>query len=78
LRKAFEWSEECLEDFRQLKEYLASRPLLSRIIPGEALHLYLAVSPIAVTAALVREEGGIQKLVYFISRALRRDEERYP
>ena len=31
-----------------------------------------------VSAALIREEDGIQKLVYFTSRALRVAEERYP
>jgi hypothetical protein len=46
---------------------------LSRTIPGEFLYLYLAVSPTTVSVALIREEGGIQKPVYFISRA----EERY-
>ena len=47
-------------------------------MPGEELFLYLAVSLAAVSAALVREEGKIQKPVYFISRALRGAEERYP
>ena len=32
----------------------------------------------AVRAALVRDEGGSQQLVYFISRAFRGAEERYP
>ena len=31
-----------------------------------------------VSAALVREEDGCQKLVYFISRAFQGAEERYP
>jgi hypothetical protein len=35
------------------------------------MYLYLAVSPTAVSAALIREEGGVQKPVYFISKALR-------
>ncbi|XP_059436411.1 uncharacterized protein LOC132169391 [Corylus avellana] len=78
LRKAFEWTNECEEAFGQLKRYLATSPLLSQTIPGEILYLYLAVSPTAVSAALVREEEGVQKPVYFISRALRGAEERYP
>jgi ribonuclease HI len=60
-----------------LKEYLTSSPLLSRTIPREVLFLYLAVSPIVVSAALIREEGGVQKPVYFISKALRGAKERY-
>ena len=35
------------------------------------------MSSTAVNAALILEEGGIQKPVYFISRALRGAEERY-
>jgi hypothetical protein len=77
LRKAFEWSEECERAFKQLKEYLSSLPLLSRTILGEPLYRYLAVSPTAVSAALIREEAGIQKPIYLVSRALRGAEERY-
>jgi hypothetical protein len=40
--------------------------------------LYLAVSPSAVSSTLVREEAGMQKLVYFTSKALHGAEERYP
>jgi hypothetical protein len=71
LRKAFMWSDECEEAFNQLKKYLTSSPLLSRTVPREALYLYLAVSPIEGNATLIREERGVQKLVYFISKALR-------
>jgi hypothetical protein len=78
LRKAFEWTTECEDAFSQLKIYLTSPPLLSRTIPGEVLYLYLAVSPTAVSAALIREEDGIQKLVYFVRKALHDAEERYP
>jgi hypothetical protein len=53
-------------------------PLLSRPMEGEVLYLYLAVSSSAVSLALVREDAGIQKPVYFTSRALRGVEERYP
>ncbi|XP_059428650.1 uncharacterized protein LOC132162426 [Corylus avellana] len=77
LRKTFEWSEESEQAFEQLKRYLVSPPLLSRTIPREVLYLYLAVSPTAVSAALIREEEGVHKPVYFISRALHGAEERY-
>ena len=35
------------------------------------MFLYLAVSSVAVSAALVREEERVQKLVYYTSRALK-------
>ena len=44
----------------------------------EELYLYIAVSQVAVSAALVREEGGSQQPIYFISRAFQGAEERYP
>jgi len=61
-----------------LKEYLTNPPLLSRPTEGEILYLYLAVSPSAVSSTLVREDSGIQKPVYFTSKALHGAEERYP
>jgi hypothetical protein len=70
LRKAFERSDECEEAFAQLKKYLTSAPLLSQTVPSEVLHLYLAVSPTAISAALIREDEGIQKPVYFVSKSL--------
>ena len=47
-------------------------------MPGEELYLYKAVLQAAVSAALVRDEGGSQRPVYFISRAFRGAEERCP
>ena len=67
LRKSFEWTDECQMAFHNLKAYLSSPPLLSPSKPGEELYLYLAVSQVAVSAALVREEDGSQRPVYFTS-----------
>ena len=78
LRKSFEWTDEFQKAFEDLKKYLSSPPLLSSSMPGEELYLYIAVSQAAVSAALVRDKGGSQQPVYFISRAFRGVEERYP
>ena len=51
--------------------------MLSPLQLSEELFLYLAVSPAAVSAALIREEEKVQKPVYYASRALRGAEERY-
>jgi ribonuclease HI len=64
--------------FWPVKEYLASPPLLSSPEEGEILYLYLVVSSSAVSSVLVREESGLQKLVYFTCRALHGAEGRYP
>ena len=42
------------------------------------MFLYLAVSPAAVNADLIREEDKVQKPVHYISQALQDAEERYP
>ena len=68
--------DECQKTFEDLKKYLSSPPLLRPSRPGE--ELYIAVSQVAVSVALVREEEGSQRLVYFISRAFQGAEERYP
>ena len=47
-------------------------------MPGEELYLYIAVLQAAVSAALVRDDGRSQRPVYFVSRAFRGAEERYP
>ena len=53
-------------------------PLLSPSVVGEELYLYLAVTPHAVSLALIREEDKVQRPVYYTSKALRGAEGRYP
>ena len=59
LRKAFEWTDDCQRAFKDLKAYLRTTPLLSPSVLGEELYLYLAVTPHAVSSALIREEGRV-------------------
>ena len=77
LKKAFEWTDKCQKAFQDLKIYLTTTPLLSPSMLGEELYLYLAVTPYAVSSALIREEGRMQKSVYYTSKALRGAEGRY-
>ena len=67
LKKSFEWMVECQQAFEDLKSYLSSPPMLSPSKLREELFLYLAISPAAVSAALVKEEDRVQKLVYYTS-----------
>ena len=55
LKKSFEWTAECQQEFEDLKVYLSSPPLLSPSQPREELFLYLVVSPTAISAALVKK-----------------------
>ena len=59
LKKAFEGTDDCQRAFEELKAYLSSPPLLSPLKPNKELFLYLAVSPIAVSSALIKEEEKI-------------------
>ena len=78
LKQAFVWTEECETALQELKHYLSNPPLLSPSKKGEDLFLYLAVSVIVVSAALIRKKNKIQLLVYYISQAFQGAEARYP
>ena len=78
LKQAFAWINECETAFQELKRYLSNPPLLSPSKQGESLYLYLAVSEIAVSAALIWEECKKQLLVYYVSQAFQGAEFRYP
>nr|XP_009757569.1 PREDICTED: uncharacterized protein LOC104210373 [Nicotiana sylvestris] len=56
----FEWTPECQHALEELKRYLSSPPLLHMPKEDETLYLYLAVSKIAVSDVLVREEQGLE------------------
>ena len=58
--KMFEWTEKCEQAFQSLKQHLGYPPLLSKLIDGEKLYLYLAVSQEAISIALIREEEEVQ------------------
>lgn len=74
----FEWSEECENAFQQLKHYLATLPVLAKPVEEEPLFLYIAVSAVAVSGVLIREERGEQKPIFYVSKALLNAESRYP
>ncbi|KAK3030973.1 hypothetical protein RJ639_034894 [Escallonia herrerae] len=67
-----------LKSFEELKTYLSSPPLLLKPLLGENLFLYLSVTEAAVSTVLIREEDGVQKPIYYISKVLQDVETRYP
>ena len=77
----FEWTAEALEN---LKHHLQSPPILTALLPGEELLLYITATTHVVSTAIVVErpkEGhtyGVQRLVYFISKVLSESKIRYP
>ena len=78
LKMAFQWDAKCEEAFTALKTYLSSPPILVSPIEGELLTLYLVVSDFSTSAVLVRDKERVQHPVYYCSRPLRGEEERYP
>lgn len=52
-------------------------PLLSKPKSGETLYVYLSVTDHAVSGVLVREEGGMQSPIYYVSKILLEPETRY-
>ncbi|XP_031090983.1 uncharacterized protein LOC115995980 [Ipomoea triloba] len=75
--KGFEWTPECQSAFNDLKKYLLSPPLLAKPEAGETLLLYLSISQGAISSVLVKEEGGTQRPIYYVSKALHDAELRY-
>lgn len=74
----FAWDEESRVVFEDLKAYLVSPIVLSKLEHGEDLEVYLAVSDRAVSAVLCRVDGdGIQRPVYYVSHALQGPKFRY-
>ena len=65
-----EWNEDCEQAFLDLKNYLGRAPLLSKPLTGEVLYLYLSITDAATSSVLIRHEDGIQKPVYYTSKAL--------
>ena len=51
--KRFEWTEECVVAFQQLKEYLSRPPIMSSLEVDEVLFAYLAVASHAVSFVLI-------------------------
>ena len=68
--KTFEWTNECEEAFKKLKEYLETPLILTRPKPGEVLYIYLVTLDKVVSLVLVTTKEGSQKLIYFTSQML--------
>lgn len=69
-REGFTWTTECHEAFDHFKAYLALAPVLSKQEIGEILYVYLRIALAAVSSILLREDVGVQKPIYYVSRAL--------
>ena len=75
--KGFEWTEEFVLAFQQLKEYLCRPPIMSRFEVDEVLFTYIAVASHTVSLVLVQVNSGVQRPVYYVSKSLHEVKVRY-
>ena len=68
--KEFEWSEECVLAFQELKQYLSHPPIMSSPVVDEVLFAYIAVALCVISLVLIRVDSGIQRPVYYVSKSL--------
>ncbi|KAM1030344.1 hypothetical protein ACFX13_034968 [Malus domestica] len=64
------WDDKCEKAFQDLKQYLTSPPLLSMPEAAENWYIYMAISEVVISYALIREEIEAQLLVFYTSKAL--------
>ncbi|XP_075655144.1 uncharacterized protein LOC142625351 [Castanea sativa] len=76
-RPFFQCTEEYVLAFEELKQYLSHPPVLSRLEKEEVLYTYLAIMDYAVSLVLVRNECGVQRPIYYVSKSLQVAETRY-
>ena len=57
--KGFEWTEECVLAFQQLKEYFSRPPILSRSEMDKVLFAYIAVAPHTISLVLIQVDGDV-------------------
>ena len=75
--KDFRWIEECVTIFGDLKQYLSSPTILSKLKKEEVLYAYLIVTNYAISLILIRKKDRAQKPVYYISKSLQKTETHY-
>ena len=75
--KRFEWSKDYVVAFQQLKEYLSQPPIMSSPEADEVPYAYIAVAPHAVSLVLIRDDNGLQKPIYYVSKSLHETEIKY-
>ena len=57
--KEFEWSDECVVAFQQLKQYLSCPPIMFSPVVDEVLFAYIAITFYAISFVLIRVDNGI-------------------
>ncbi|XP_077232166.1 uncharacterized protein LOC143866923 [Tasmannia lanceolata] len=73
------WNEECEEAFEKIQQCLALPPVLSPIIPGQPMLLYLSVTATTMGCMLVQQdpESKRERAIYYISKKMLEYEQKY-
>ncbi|KAM2110740.1 hypothetical protein ACFX1R_013454 [Malus domestica] len=69
-KKYITWTDECAEVFKNIKDYMSKAPMLSKLEVGDTLIIYLSVSASAVSSVLIRNDGNVERSVYYSNKAL--------
>ena len=75
--KEFEWSDECVVAFQQLKQYLSRLPIMSNLVVDKVLFAYIAITFYAISFVLILVDSDIQRPVYYVSKSLNKADVRY-
>ena len=62
--KEFEWYDECVVAFQQLKQYLSRLPIMSSLVVDEVLFAYIAIAFYAISFVLIWLDSSIQRPIY--------------
>lgn len=75
--RRFKWGDDCQQAFMQLKSSLITAPVLAYPDPQKRFILDTDASDVGIGAVLSQEEGGVERVVAYASRALTKEERRY-
>ncbi|KAM2968897.1 hypothetical protein FF2_016067 [Malus domestica] len=59
-KKYITWTDECVEAFKNLKDYMSKTHMLSKPEVGDTLIIYLSVSTSPVSSILIRNDGNVE------------------
>ena len=77
--QSFEWGEAQQTAFKRLQQIMMNLPTVQAPIHKRPLLLYLATNLYVISALIAQEdESGVKQPIYYISRALKDGDTRYP